>query len=132
VTDTLDAVRPWTWQEKQVWLEMYAWEKLEEFGLLEKGWTFVWCRRSYTSAGWCDHNKNEVAAAVKVLDACTVEEMEDTILHEIAHALAGPRAGHGPLWKAHAIATGANPKAKFSLPPERQRKLVTKLADLPA
>ncbi len=41
----------------------------------------------------------------------TPEQVTDTILHEIAHALAGPRAGHGPKWKAIASRLGARPKS---------------------
>ena len=37
------------------------------------------------------------------------ELVTDTILHEIAHALAGPAAGHGPAWKAIARRIGATP-----------------------
>lgn len=39
------------------------------------------------------------------------EAVLDTLLHEIAHALAGPKAGHGPVWKAIALRIGATPKA---------------------
>ena len=35
----------------------------------------------------------------------------DTLLHEIAHALAGPEAGHGPAWQAVAARIGATPRA---------------------
>lgn len=35
----------------------------------------------------------------------------DTLLHEIAHALAGPAARHGPKWKAIAVRPGASPAA---------------------
>ena len=38
-------------------------------------------------------------------------QVTDTILHEIAHALAGPVAGHGPAWKAVARRLGATPKS---------------------
>lgn len=34
-------------------------------------------------------------------------EIRDVLLHEIAHAKAGHRAGHGPVWRAHARAVGA-------------------------
>ena len=40
------------------------------------------------------------------------EEIRDTVLHEIAHAIAGREAGHGPLWKATARRLGATPRAK--------------------
>lgn len=38
-------------------------------------------------------------------------QVTDTILHEIAHALAGPRAGHGTVWKEIARRLGATPKS---------------------
>lgn len=40
------------------------------------------------------------------------DQIRDTVLHEIAHAIAGPEAGHGPLWKATARRIGATPRAK--------------------
>jgi predicted SprT family Zn-dependent metalloprotease len=40
-------------------------------------------------------------------------EAEDTIRHEIAHALAGPGFGHGPEWKAIARSIGARPEPAF-------------------
>ena len=39
-------------------------------------------------------------------------DVTDTILHEIAHALAGAKAGHGPEWKAIAKRIGATPRAR--------------------
>ncbi len=44
------------------------------------------------------------------LDASEAE-VRDTVLHEIAHALAGPEARHGPAWKATARRIGATPRA---------------------
>lgn len=38
-------------------------------------------------------------------------QVNDTILHEIAHALAGPNAGHGTAWKEIAKRLGATPKS---------------------
>lgn len=37
-------------------------------------------------------------------------DVRDTILHEIAHALVGIDAGHGPRWKAKAREIGARPQ----------------------
>lgn len=47
------------------------------------------------------------------------EQLEDTLLHEIAHALAFTRHGraamnHGPLWRAVAREVGATPRATCS------------------
>jgi SprT protein len=41
--------------------------------------------------------------------------IRNTILHEIAHAKAGHKAGHGPLWKLAAIGVGAKPNATCGL-----------------
>ena len=38
----------------------------------------------------------------------TRRDAENTVLHELAHALAGPKAGHGPEWKAQAQALGCD------------------------
>jgi predicted SprT family Zn-dependent metalloprotease len=38
------------------------------------------------------------------------EEVLDTIKHEVAHAIAGYSAKHGPIWQRIAIALGASPK----------------------
>jgi predicted SprT family Zn-dependent metalloprotease len=39
--------------------------------------------------------------------------VEDTILHEIAHALAGPRHGHDAVWRRTALRVGARPDRTF-------------------
>lgn len=49
----------------------------------------------------------------KPLTECNSDaQVWDTILHEVAHALAGPGAGHGPEWKRIARKLGANPEAQ--------------------
>lgn len=40
----------------------------------------------------------------------------DVILHEIAHAIAGHAAGHGPAWRAHARRLGCTSTRCHSLP----------------
>ena len=51
------------------------------------------------------------------------EQVTDTILHEIAHALAGPAAGHGPAWKAIARRIGATPSSRVPESDEGRRHL---------
>lgn len=41
--------------------------------------------------------------------ANTRDIVRDVLLHEIAHHKAGVKAGHGRLWKAHAMALGTSP-----------------------
>lgn len=52
------------------------------------------------------------------------EEIREVILHEIAHALAGHRAGHGPVWAKHARELGIKPERcrKVSVSPEASVK----------
>jgi predicted SprT family Zn-dependent metalloprotease len=38
------------------------------------------------------------------------DEVRDTILHEIAHALVGPGHGHDEVWKARCVEVGARPE----------------------
>lgn len=38
------------------------------------------------------------------------DEVRDTILHEIAHALVGPGHGHDAVWRAKCIEIGAKPR----------------------
>ena len=40
------------------------------------------------------------------------EEVRDTILHEVAHALVGPGHGHDTVWKATAAQVGARPQRR--------------------
>ena len=48
-------------------------------------------------------------------------DVTDTILHEIAHALAGPGVGHGPAWKAIARRLGATPASRAHESDESRR-----------
>jgi predicted SprT family Zn-dependent metalloprotease len=50
------------------------------------------------------------------------EEVTDTILHEIAHALAGNTAGHGERWKQACRKIGANPYRLAKLDTELVQK----------
>lgn len=52
--------------------------------------------------------------STKLVDANDREQTLDTIRHEVAHVLAGPRAKHGPTWKAMCAITGARPVRCYS------------------
>ena len=70
--------------------------------------------------GSCQYDRLTGAAAKITLSEHLVRlndeaRVTQTILHEIAHALAGSKAGHGPLWQHHARKIGlANPQRCFS------------------
>lgn len=59
-------------------------------------------------------------------------EIRDTILHEIAHAIAGHKAGHGWEWKAVCRRIGANPNRIADLPQDMVLELKEKIANYKA
>ena len=50
-------------------------------------------------------------------------QVTDTILHEIAHALAGTAARHGPVWRRIAVRIGATPKASKAVDPAKDEAI---------
>ena len=71
-------------------------------------WTFTWNRRK-RSLGLCRYRQRRIELSVHFVIANDAEQVRETILHEIAHALAGEDAGHGPLWKAMCLRVGCKP-----------------------
>ena len=66
--------------------------------------------RGVKLAGLCSYRERAITLSMKLLPTWPREDVIDTILHEIAHALAGSGAGHGPDWKAVCRRIGANPE----------------------
>ena len=82
---------------------------MDAHGLEDWTLAFVESRRRLGDC-WYDHRLIRIARrhAIEHPEA----DVRDTVLHEIAHALAGPAARHGPVWKAIARRIGATPRAK--------------------
>ena len=72
---------------------------------LDPSWTFAFDRAT-TRAGLCDHRTKRISVSRHFAERFDDDEIHQTLLHEVAHALAGPRAGHGPRWKAIAADLG--------------------------
>jgi predicted SprT family Zn-dependent metalloprotease len=89
--------------------EQLAWQLMREFGLTVNGWMFYW-DDAVRRFGSCSQSRRRITLSRTLTLMNTQAEVEDTIRHEIAHALAPPKAGHGRLWKLQCIITGANPK----------------------
>ncbi|MCE9534055.1 MAG: SprT-like domain-containing protein [Planctomycetes bacterium] len=75
-----------------------------------QGWTFG-LADTKRRLGVCKYRTKRIEIAAYFAENSQPESVIDTLLHEIAHALAGPGAGHGPVWKAVAVRLGANPRA---------------------
>lgn len=88
--------------------ELAEWA-LAEHGLDALGWRFRW-DKARRRAGQCRYGPKEIGLSWPVFEVVENRDRAlDTILHEVAHALAGPGAGHGPRWKTVAVTLGANP-----------------------
>ena len=98
-----------------------ALELMEQHGLLKDGWRFRWSSGK-RQLGLCEikHRRHPVSGEsieVKTIKLSshlvtlnTDDEVRDTILHEIAHAIAGIDNGHNEQWKAVCRRIGAAPK----------------------
>ena len=61
--------------------------------------------------GSCNYRSKRIEIAEYYASHNSADKVLDTLLHEIAHALAGPKARHGPAWKAMARKLGATPRS---------------------
>jgi predicted SprT family Zn-dependent metalloprotease len=68
-------------------------------------WTFAF-DSAKTRAGLCDYTHKRISVSRHLAGRFDDDEIHQVLLHEVAHALAGPRAGHGPRWKATAAELG--------------------------
>lgn len=102
-------------------LEAIADREIAKQGL--HGWTFGWSDAK-RQLGVCKYRTKRIEIAEYYARNSSTESVLDTLLHEIAHAIAGPKAGHGPVWKAAAARLGATPLACDKSP-----EVVTKPGD---
>ncbi len=86
-------------------------EEMIQTHLPGQGWRFEW-DNAKARFGACHYTLRVISLSAPLTDHVTEEEMRDTVAHEVAHAIAGYTAAHGPLWKATARRLGATPQAK--------------------
>lgn len=86
---------------------------MTQHGLLDKGWSFEFdnAKRRF---GVCRFRSKRIGLSKPLTLANEVEQVRDTILHEIAHAIAGHAAGHGPEWKSVCVQIGAKPERCYT------------------
>ena len=68
-------------------------------------WHFGWNRRK-KAYGLCNHEKHCIFLSRYSTLTESEYSVRQTLLHEIAHALAGPGLGHGRVWKIIALNIG--------------------------
>jgi len=74
-------------------------------GTLPVGWVFGFDLAT-SRAGVCRYGERRIDLSVSYCLAATRAEITDTVLHEIAHAIVGPRHNHDAVWKAKAREIG--------------------------
>jgi predicted SprT family Zn-dependent metalloprotease len=81
------------------------------YGLMARhrltGWRLVF-DNAKTRAGVCRSDRREIGLSRVLTALYSEEQVRDTVLHEIAHALAGPRHGHDRVWRATAERIGCS------------------------
>jgi len=65
---------------------------------LDASWSFAF-DNAKIRAGLCDYRRSRISVSRYLAARYDDDTNHQTLLHEVAHALAGPTAGHGPSWK---------------------------------
>ncbi len=81
-------------------------ELMDEHGLAD--WRLEWGRGKRT-LGTCIWARQTIRLSAFYVSLNDEDHVRDTILHEIAHALAGETHGHDEVWKATCRRIGADP-----------------------
>jgi len=72
---------------------------------LDASWSFDF-DHARTRAGACDHTRRRITVSRHLAAAWDDDEVHQILLHEVAHAMVGSRAGHGPVWRRAAAELG--------------------------
>lgn len=72
-------------------------------------WSFGW-DSAKKRLGVCKYDQHLISLSRYFVDYHSLDEIDQVMRHEIAHALAGSKAGHGPKWKKIATDLGYNHK----------------------
>lgn len=91
--------------------ERMACQLMAEHGLTTWRFKFDHAKRRFGYCRWHCRTIGLSRYLVRLNDEARVRR---TILHEIAHALAGAKAGHGPAWRRQAAALGIEPRRCYS------------------
>lgn len=78
---------------------------MEQHGLIALGWTFRFDKAT-SRLGACHYHKKELSLSRLMVIYGDREDVEQTMLHEIAHALLPPEIGHYKPWKVLAASIG--------------------------
>lgn len=86
------------------YIAQIARDKMAEHGL-DADWEFSF-DSAKQRAGLCNYTDKLISLSKYMVHFHSIEQSEQVILHEVAHALAGKSSGHGPDWKKIAKSIG--------------------------
>lgn len=81
--------------------------EMEWHGLMQQSWTITY-DHSRARAGMCDGSAKVLSFSRHLIASGSPGDMRDTLLHEIAHALAGSQHGHDLTWRTIALEIGCS------------------------
>lgn len=90
-----------------------------EHNIFQQGWRFQF-DRSVKRFGVCMYRRKVIGLSKALTELNGVDKVKDTILHEIAHAIAGYKAGHGWEWREVCLRIGAKPERCYSIDEVKQ------------
>ena len=85
---------------------------MQRHGLSVIDWKFAF-DNARRRLGYCSYRKKTISLSKNYLPILDEEEIKDTILHEIAHALVPRKNGHNGVWRQKAIEIGCNGKRLY-------------------
>ena len=103
-------------------IESEAEKLMTEHGLWK--WRFGFDQAS-RRGGRCAFDRQEISLSEAFVIAASPTEVTDTILHEIAHALVGPKHGHDAVWKATAHQIGCSGRVTHDIDFSTARWILT-------
>ncbi len=83
----------------------FAKKQLNQYNLNDWAISFDHSQRR---AGACFYNEKKLSFSIHFLRKASEEDIMDTLLHEIAHALVGPKNAHNKIWKNKALEIGCS------------------------
>lgn len=78
-------------------------------------WDIEISDRSQSRLGLCHYTDKKIVLSQWMFERAPLQ-VQDTVAHEVAHAIVGPGYRHGEKWKKVAVLLGAKPTACADLP----------------
>ena len=85
------------------------------------GWEFRWDKAT-RRFGCCHQDLKRITISKALTELNEWDDVKDTVLHEIAHAIVGPGHGHDKVWKSACTIIGARPERCYDNSVKRPKK----------